>query len=356
LTKCLRISSVATISCSILISEFQKDTIPLDSFHYFKTTAPTIIDEQLIRLTGKEGILTLPLVVQKQYIGLFVVGLNQTESSLLQKDLGVLSMFSGQAAVTLHMYYLRQRREKAMVSQRLKATSTLSRKIVHEVNTPLSIIKNVTKILETKLAEQHIHHDELRIINEEINRITTLLHGLSDFSVTKLQLMSPTDINETLSKVVKLFKESLMLDLGIQFHVDFDFSLPLINADEYRVKQVFINLIQNAIDALPEGGNIHISTKCITGTSDSTFSEDRDTTFEYAEIEIIDDGPGIPETMKARLFEPFTTSKSEHHKGLGLSIVYNIVTQLKGHVTFKSHAGSGTVFTIVLPIARNFSN
>jgi len=339
---------------NILIDSL-KGEMPIDSFSYFKEIAPAIIDEQLIRLTGNDGIMTLPMVVQKKYIGILVLGLNETQSFLLQKNFNLLSMFISQATNALNMYYLRQSQAKLILSKTIKATSTLSQKIVHEVNTPLSIIKNFIKILEMKFSEKNIHQDELQIMNEEINRITNSLHGLSDFSITELQKSNPTDINEALSEVVEIFKESLMLGFKINFHLNFDLSLPLINSDKDRLKQVFINLIQNSIDSLSPGGNIHITTKYITNASDNKILEGLGTYFEYAEIEFIDDGPGIPENIKSRLFEPFITSKGEKHKGLGLSIVYTIVKELKGNVTFKSNTANGTVFKIVLPISRNFS-
>jgi HD-like signal output (HDOD) protein/signal transduction histidine kinase len=327
-----------------------KQGAPTDSFNYFKNDSPTIIDELVIRLTGRDGVMILPMVVQKQYIGIIVVGLNETRVSHLRDNLKLLSMISDQAAIALYAYYLRQNQAKLILDQRLKDTSTIARKVVHEVNTPLSIIKNYTKIMETKLAEKGIDHEELRIINEEINRVVRLLRGLYDFSEVKLQKINTLDINTLLSEVVRVFKKSLLIGTDIDIHLNLWHSLPLINTDKDKLKQVFINLIQNAVESMPTGGNLYITTKYTSNTLSDKFLKDMKGAMEYVEIAFIDEGSGIPDNLKSRLFDPFVTSKGGKHSGLGLSIVYNIIKELKGNITFVSDGKSGTEFKIVLPI------
>jgi signal transduction histidine kinase len=106
------------------------------------------------------------------------------------------------------------------------------------------------------------------------------------------------------------------------------------------LKQVFINLIKNATEAMPHGGNIHIGTRY-------DFNEDK---VEELEVTIRDDGPGIPDHIRSQLFRPFLTSKGNGHAGLGLTIVNNIIKELKGTVTCESISNVGTTFQIILPI------
>jgi len=95
-----------------------------------------------------EGVAIIPMTVKEQYIGIIVIGLNKTRLSNIQDNLKMLSMIGNQAAIALYADYLRQNQARLILDQRLKDASTMARKVVHEVNTPLSIIKNYTKILE----------------------------------------------------------------------------------------------------------------------------------------------------------------------------------------------------------------
>jgi signal transduction histidine kinase len=256
-------------------------------------------------------------------------------------------MFTKQAALALHANYLRQNQARLIQSQRLKAASTMARKVVHEANTPLSIVKNYLKILERKLAEERLVQEELRIINEEIDRVAIMLGKLSDFSEPKVQRTDRLDINTLLSEIIRILQESLLLSPNIDLHLNPEPLLPKVTTDKNSLKQVFINLIKNAVEAMPEGGNLYISTR----HASNNLLHDINGDSGYVEVLISDDGPGIPNTIKSRLFEPFVTSKGEGHAGLGLSIVYNIVKELRGTITCESEEKRGTSFKIVLPIA-----
>jgi signal transduction histidine kinase len=329
---------------SLLVKSLRQGT-PLDSFSDSTKANLAIIDEQLIRLIGKEGILCLPMIAHKQYVGVIVIGTDGARASHLSKRIKLLTMFTKQAALALHANYLIQNQARLIQSQRLKASSTMARKVVHEANTPLSIIKNYLKILERKSSVENL--EELRIINEEIDRVAIMLGKLSDFSEPKVQPTDRLDINALLSEVIRILQESLLLSPNIDLHLNPEPLLPKVTTDKNSLKQVFINLIKNAVEAMPEGGNLYISTR----HASNNLLHDINGDSGYVEVLISDDGPGIPNTMKSRLFEPFVTSKGEGHAGLGLSIVYNIVKELRGTITCESEEKKGTSFKIVLPIA-----
>ncbi len=331
---------------SLLVKSIRQG-IPLDSFSDSTKANLAIIDEQLIRLIGKEGIHCLPMIAHKQYVGVIVIGTDEARVSHLSKRIKLLTMFTKQAASALHANYLRQNQTRLIQSQRLKASSTMARKVVHEANTPLSIVKNYLKILERKLAEESLVQEELRIINEEIDRVAIMLGKLSDFSEPKVQRTDRLDINALLSEVIRILQESLLLSPNIDLHLNPEPLLPKVTTDKNSLKQVFINLIKNAVEAMPEGGNLHIGTR----HASNNLLHDINGDSGYVEVLISDDGPGIPNTIKSRLFEPFVTSKGEGHAGLGLSIVYNIVQELRGTITCESEEKKGTSFKIVLPIA-----
>jgi signal transduction histidine kinase/HD-like signal output (HDOD) protein len=337
---------------SLLVKSLRQG-IPLDFFRDSTKANLAIVDEQLIRLIGKEGIHCLPMIAHKQYVGVIVIGTDEARVSHLSKRIKLLTMFTKQAALALHANYLRQNQARLIQSQRLKASSTMARKVVHEVNTPLSIVKNYLKILERKLAEESLVQEELGIINEEIDRVAFLLGKLSDFSNLKLQPTDRLDINALLSDVIRITQKALLLKANINVHLELDPSLPPVVTEKNNLKQIFINLIKNASEAMPHGGNLYISTRYDSKYLEAKLEQGKRSDLGNVEIIIRDDGPGIPDSLKSQLFEPFATSKGEAHAGLGLSIVYNIVQELRGTITCESEEKKGTSFTIVFPLVQN---
>ena len=326
---------------------------PFDSCSGSVKVGPTIIDQQLIRLIGSDGIMCLPMVAHNQYVGVLVFGTDKIVVSLFSKQIKLMMMFAKQAALALHTNGLRERQAKLILSERLTASSAIARKVFHEVNTPLSIIKNYIKVLNRNLVEGYSGRKELRFINGEVDRISKLIGELSDFSEPKIQTTGQVDINALLSELIRILQESHMIESNIKIHQKLDPSLPLINMDKNRLKQIFINLIKNAVEAMPRGGNIHLSTRFTSNNLTTGMNLDKDFDYEYLAITIRDDGPGVPENLESRLFEPFITSKGAGHAGLGLSIVYNTVKELNGTITYSSDPPNGTRFKVVFPVSRN---
>lgn len=320
------------------------------AFNNSNTDKHTIIDEQIIRLMGKDGIFCLPMVAQKQYIGVIVLGIDEAHVPRLSRQIGLLTLFTKHAALALHVNYLRQAQTELIHSERLTASSALARKVVHEVNTPLSIIKNYLLVIKRKLSEDELVLDELTIINEEIDRVAHSLNALSDVSESDAQPTYPVDINALLTELARIFQETLMVRSNIKAHLKLDTSLPSITMDRDRLKQVFVNLIQNGVEAMPHGGNIYVNTRYASNESEATQKQIIRGDRGHVEIIIRDDGPGIPDFLRSQVFEPFTTSKGAGHAGLGLSIVHNTLNELKGSITYTSDKTIGTSFTIILPI------
>ena len=127
-------------------------------------------------------------------------------------------------------------------------------------------------------------------------------------------------------------------------------SVPQIQSDRDALKQIFINLIKNAIEALTGRGNIYIETSYVPVSTDSSRKMGGPLDRGQVRIIIRDDGPGISPEVEARLFEPYASTKGNGHSGIGLSVVYNMIKELGGSVTVNSALGKGAVFTIMLPV------
>lgn len=310
----------------------------------------TIADEQIVRLMGCDGIWCFPMIAHKQYTGVLVVGIDKALTSRISEQMGLLTIFISQANLALHADGMRRNQAGRILSERLEALSVMARKVVHEVNTPLNIMKNYLAVLHRDLSEKNIDRDKIRLIDEEIDRITQLMLQLTDFSEPEIQSTDLVDINTLLSDIAALFRASLPSGKRVAIELELDSTLPSVHSDRNRLKQIFTNLIKNAMEAISEEGNVYIRTRLVS--SSLAMEEDRDREYSPGDVEIIikDDGPGVPEALRRRLFEPFVTSKGAGHSGLGLSIVHSTIKELKGTITCDSDSESGTKFKVVFPL------
>lgn len=337
---------------SLVVTSFQQGE-PLDTFSLPKDSQPVIVDEQIIRFLGNEGIFCLPLVAHKEHVGVIVLGLDETEFSHFSKNFKLLVMFTNQAASALHVSRLRQNRLQTIQSERVGASAEIARKVFHEVNNPLSIIKNYLTILGRKLSKEQIANEEITIINEEIDRVSQTLRQLATFSEREVLKNEPVDMNTLLSDLVRITKKSLPEETGIKFHTSLDPSLPPVLAKTNELKQVFMNLLKNAVEALVGGGNLYIETRHVSNILGGSPERQGEEYQGYVEIIVKDDGVGIPNEITSRLFEPFVSSKAGEHSGLGLSIVHSIIKALNGRIVCESSKEKGTVFRIELPTVTN---
>jgi signal transduction histidine kinase/HD-like signal output (HDOD) protein len=331
-----------------LLAKSLSQRTPLDSLGHMAKVDLSITDDQIIRLIGKDGMLCLPMVAHKQFVGVIVIGIDETQVSNLSKGINLLTMFTSQAALAVDAENVRQAQARLIQSERLTASSAVARKVAHEVSNPLGIIKNYLKLLGLKLGKDSPAQEEIRIINEEIDRVSVIVRELSDFSQPKVQQKELVDVNALISDLIKITHESLLLRSGIKTHLNLEPSLPRLVTDRNGLKQVFVNLVKNAVEATPEGGNLYINTRRVPNGL-RNLEKDAMGDQPYVEITVSDDGSGIPDSIKSRLFEPFVSSKGEGHAGLGLSITYSIIRELNGTMTCESDQGKGTTFRIVLP-------
>ncbi len=325
---------------------------PIDSFGHLTEVELSIMDDQIIHLIGKEGMLCLPMVAHREFVGVIVLGIDEARVSHLSEEINLLTMFTNQAASAVDAENVRLARASSIQSERLTASSAVARKVAHEVSNPLGIIKNYLKILGLKLAKDSPAQEEIKIINEEIDRVSAIVRELYSFSKPRVQQKELVDINALISDLIKITHESLLLQSGIRAHLNLEPSLPSIMTDKNGLKQVVINLVKNAVEAMPEGGNLHINTQGVSNSQGNNHKEGANRDQQYVEITIRDEGSGVPDSVKPRLFEPFVSSKGEGHAGLGLSIAYSIIRELNGTMSCESDETTGTTFKIVLPTEK----
>ncbi|MFP3929199.1 MAG: HDOD domain-containing protein, partial [Desulfobacteraceae bacterium] len=340
-------------SGSILVAAVQEGRVK-DSFE-LEDAFPedrSILDEQIARYLDADGLLCVPMRASGEPVGVLVLGMTAHERSAVLARKNVLKMVAQNASLALQAEDLRRRRYEEIQSERLNAAYTLARKVCHEVNSPLSIIKNYLQVLSMKLEDDgEAVQDEIRIINEEIDRVSSILDKLSGLSTEERPAAQSgegggVDINEVVSDLARIMGDALAERSGVELHTDLDSSLPPAPVGKSDLKQVLINLIRNATEAMRTGGAVTIRTRGWGQDAEPSGAP------SYAEIEVSDNGPGIPEEIRSRLFEPFVGTKGGGHSGLGLSIVYSLVESMGGRVSCEENQQGGTTFRILLPLSK----
>jgi HD-like signal output (HDOD) protein/nitrogen-specific signal transduction histidine kinase len=298
-----------------------------------------LAEEQLFRMLGTDSLVCLPLVAGQRCLGVLIGGVASWQLATCQKRERFMQAFGAQAAGALETALSERghaRRQLAHVAEEYREAS---RRVVHEVNNPLSIIKNYLSVLDGKLARQEPVAGEMSILNEEIDRVGQLISGLADLQPAADLGPRPTDVSKVVDDVLRLFRTTGFVPPGVEIAVAIPEDDARIEGDADVLKQILVNLVKNAIEALAEsGGRIEI-------VSRGHVNRERKL---YLELVISDTGPGLSREVLANLFSAVKSTKDGAHHGLGLSIVHSLVKKLHGHIACRS-GGTGTAFEILLP-------
>ncbi|KHE92692.1 MAG: hypothetical protein K8F52_08625 [Candidatus Scalindua rubra] len=230
---------------------------------------------------------------------------------------------------------LAQSEEQLRRADRLSALGKLSAGIAHEVRNPLASIKGTAEILSDKFKPGDKEYEFVEILIKEVNRLDAVVVGFLDFAKPKPPELKLSKINDVILSVLKL-TEHQMDRSKINLETRLSDNLPSVYVDPEQMKQVFLNLIINAAQAMPDGGELEVESHRNSSVIVCTFS---------------DTGIGISTEQQNDLFTPFYTSK-KHGTGLGLAIVYRILEGHKGGISFITEENKGTCFTISLPIEK----
>ena len=214
--------------------------------------------------------------------------------------------------------------------------------VAHEINNPLAGILTYAKLLKRWVERGDVVTPKkeeaeqcLELIAGESRRCGDLVKNLLTFSRTSQMNMQTADLNTIVDRSIRLVTHQLEMN-GIELHLDLGEGLPSLQCDPGQIEQVILALVINAIDAMPRGGNLWLSTR---------FKTPAELIFQ-----IQDDGSGIDPEVLERIFEPFVTTKeSGKGVGLGLAVSHNIIERHHGHIDVESEVGKGTTFTVSLP-------
>ena len=230
---------------------------------------------------------------------------------------------------------LRQTQEQLLQSEKLAAMGRLTSQIAHELNNPLYGIMNTLELLKTEISPQSKRRKILEMALSETVRLSDLLRKMLSFSRPDQEEKQAVDLNTVLDEILLLHERQLK-ENDIKIKTFLAEGLPEINASKNQLRQVFLNLVANARDAMPDGGTLSVTTAADP---------------ENVRIEITDTGIGIKEEHLNKIFDGFFTTKdSVKGVGLGLSVCHGFIKDHGGDIQVKSKVDSGTTFTITFPI------
>ncbi len=301
-----------------------------------------LADMQLFNVINSKGMIYLPMRVKQERIGVIVISISEEKEKDVSRHHKQLQLIAEQTAISLHLEDMGRKEERKLQAERMATASLAARKVVHEVNNPLGIISNYLKLLEIKISDKTDIQQELQILDEEINRISTIIDQFGTFVETTSTTYKTKriNVNDQISNMLKILTVSLLDPAGIEADFTPEPLLVEISTEQDKLKQIIINLVKNSAEAMSRGSSISITTS----------NKVKDNITKDIVITISDDGPGIPEKIREKLFSPFMTTKGHGHSGLGLSIVHRAVQDLGGTIECESNREKGTCFTISLPL------
>lgn len=238
---------------------------------------------------------------------------------------------------------LKRAHEHALHTEKMASIGKMAAVLAHEINNPLSGILTYAKLMrkwmdreDGGLERRSEMRDSLDLIASESRRCGDLVKNLLTFSRTTPMNLQPTNLNQVVAQALRLVKHQLDL-ASVHVELKLEPDLPLVQCDGAQIEQVMLALMMNAADAMPQGGNLWL-------TSESSREG------SFVRITVRDDGSGIPPEILSRIFEPFlTTKETGKGVGLGLAISHSILERHDGSIDVKSEPGRGTIFTVILP-------
>ena len=287
----------------------------------------------------------VPLISMNRLTGIILLGSHQAEWSLTQEDIELLELLASQASLAFENATLyrqqRDRLRRLYRAERLAAAGQLAAGVAHEIRNPLTTIRSTVQYLLQGVSEPDPKRELIHELLNEVDRIDRTVNGL--LSLTRTSEFEPKEID-----VMDVLEQSLMLvetqAKRQQVRVERRYARDhfRVMGDVNQLKQVFLNLLLNALQAMPQGGQLTVSVS-------SSHAEFTPPAGDFVQIQIADTGPGIAPENLERIFDPFFTTKRDG-TGLGLAICHSIVHQHDGEIEVQSQVGQGTTAVIRLPL------
>jgi two-component system, NtrC family, sensor kinase len=233
---------------------------------------------------------------------------------------------------------LRTAEEQILRSRRLTAIGSLGAGIAHELGNPLTAVLGIAGLLERQLEKDPKLAESVRLLADEARRIVKVMDDFKKFVEHEQKAAGePVSLLRAIKDALEIFRERMEAQ-PIKLWVQFGGGLPQVQGQRDRLHTMVCNIVQNALDAMPNGGTLRLRLSALGG--------------DAVQLIVSDTGRGIPADIRDRIFDPFFSTKgSREHAGMGLAIAHSVVTSHHGKIDVDSSEGRGTTFTVVLPAA-----
>ena len=303
--------------------------------------------------------LAIPLTIQDHLVGLWLLGRRDPDDYYPRSDIALLSNLANQIAPVVQNFRLveqaqqeveenRRLQQQLVHSQKMEAIGRLSAGVAHDFNNILSVIIGYSNLVLVQYGQNEGLRTAVSSIKDAGERAASLTKQLLTFSRKQVMEVRIVNLNEVVREVEKMLRRLAGEDIELTTRTCRD--LPNVKVDPGQMGQAIINLAVNARDAMPDGGELLISTERVEKDTEGGDCHEGVPEGAYVRLRVKDSGTGIEPELLGRVFEPYFTTK-EHGKGtgLGLSMAYAFIDQCSGYIFVDSEVGQGTEFSIYLP-------
>jgi two-component system, NtrC family, sensor kinase len=329
----------------VVLLQQRREAIVKEELEWVPVGPETPLTIQTMDKLGAE--ISLPIISKGKLIGILNLGDKEDKTLYSNEDLELLSTLANQAAIAIEnarLYEnLKQSQDTLRRADRLSSLGLLTAGLAHEIRNPLVAIRTFTQLLPERYDDAEFREGFQGLALKEVDRICGLINDLLSFARPSKPNVAPENINDVVENIARIL-ETQAKEKNVAILRELGDNLPKVWIDREQMKQVFMNLILNAIQAMRDGGSINISSRPVSrnGTHPSG---------DFVQVEIRDSGIGIPEENLQHIFDPFFTSKDEG-SGLGLAVSHQIVQEHGGFVTVESQVGKGTAFFVHVPVGK----
>jgi len=353
----------------------EQSTVPIDENGLSQCVRGKLVYESDIRDSqfpfpkrlakgGLAAMVVAPLLVESQVFGVLIAARRQPES-FSSGECEFLRQLSEHVALAAHQAQiytalqqayddLRQTQQAVMQQERLRALGQMASGIAHDINNAISPVALYTEsLLENEPNLSSRARDYLETIQHAIEDVTHTVSRMREFYRHRdAQLaLAPIQLNPLMKQAADISRARWsdmpqQRGVSVEMNMDLAAELPAVMGVESEIREALVNLIFNAVDAMPNGGAITLRTRTILPKSDANGSRG------FVAIEVIDTGVGMDEDTRRRCLEPFFTTKGERGTGLGLAMVYGIVQRHNAEIEIDSTVGKGTTMRLILPIPQ----
>jgi signal transduction histidine kinase/DNA-binding response OmpR family regulator len=321
----------------------------------------TATDQQSVKVKTNylvKSLAYVPLKVGAKVIGVLLIDNKVSNTPFTDNDIYLLSMLADYAAISIQkgqLYStvksfnkelerrveertaeLRSTQEQLVQAEKLASIGQLAAGVAHEINNPIGVILGFAQLMLRRTPDEHEMHKPLATIEREGLRCKRIVQDLLDFARQRQPMLSRLDINDVIEAASELMPHHMNSE-SVKVVKGYASGLPLVLGDENQLQQVFLNIMLNAYQAMPDGGQLRIASR---------------TAGQEVHVIFADTGMGISDDNLKRIFDPFFTTKEVGEgTGLGLSISYGIVEQHGGTIEVDSEVGVGSTFVVKLPVA-----